>query len=79
MSYTYGNPCVYVDPDLFEIVPQRTLNVYAQRDGRCDGCTRGYHAGEQVAIDPEIRVLHWDCHVREVRLGGHLMSAVRPL
>lgn len=77
MSFDHGDTCAYVAPSIFEVVPHRTLSAYAHRDGRCDGCTRGYHAGEQVAIDSEIRILHWDCHIREIRLGGHLMEAPR--
>lgn len=74
MYYAHQDTCVYVTDEIFEPVPIKTLSVWAHQAGRCDGCRQAYHAGEQIAIDSEARLLHWPCHVREIRFGGHLTA-----
>lgn len=69
--------CVYVTEELFMPIDAPALNITTNHSGRCAACTAGYHAGEQVVIDTEMRIVHWECHLREARQGGHLMAIAR--
>lgn len=71
MCNATGDTRVFITPD-FHPIANKTLRAQARQSGNCDACTRGYHAGEYVAIDHEVRTLHWNCHIREVRNGGRL-------